>query len=141
LHSRLSRPSSQPQSPHPELQALVVPQLSQLLEWNRPNSRLRQESPPHESQLVEQLVVQAGLQVVGQAGLQVSHVSQPQLECRKRFSNRFRQPSSQHESQALQSHAEVAAGAAGAGAAFAAGGAESAPARQAVVSSRNAAFT
>jgi hypothetical protein len=135
-HSRFSRPSSQPQPPlvpHEEVQ--LLPQLSQLShERKRLQNLLKGDSQP-ESQL-EQVVVQAGLQLgVGQVGLQSPQVSQPQLECLNRFSSRFRQPSSQQVSQPSQE----AAGAAGA--AVAAGGAESAPARQAVVTSKNAAFT
>ncbi|HMF15400.1 MAG TPA: hypothetical protein VKE94_23960 [Gemmataceae bacterium] len=115
----------------------LAPQQSELLEWNLLN-RLRSPCSPHESQLVAQLVVQAGWCAGAQVVWEPPQVSQPQLECLKRFNSRFRQPSSQHESQALPQHAEVAAGA---GAAGAAGGAESAPARQAVVTSKNAAFT
>jgi hypothetical protein len=167
LQSRFRIPSSQPQSPQPPLEPQLVPQpvlqLERQLvphceapqvsqpqpeERNRPNSRLRQDSRPHESQLVEQQevdVVQAGADVV-QAGAHVLHESHPQSECLNRFNRRLRQLSlsqPQPLSQPLQppQDDEAAAGAAGAGAAFAAESAGSAPANQAVVTSTNAAFT
>jgi hypothetical protein len=111
-----------------------LPQLSQQsLRRNRSQNLLKHDSRQQLSQLV--VVGQDGWQVVGHAGLQSPQVSQPQLECLKWFSSRFKQLSSQQVSQPLQQAADAA------GAAVAAGGAESPPARQAVVTSKNAAFT
>jgi hypothetical protein len=167
LQNRFRIPSSQPQLPQPALEPQLVPQpvlqlVPQLVpheeapqvsqphpeERNRPNNRLRQDSRPQESQLVEQQeadVVQEGADVV-QPVAHVLHESQPPLECLNRFNRRLRQlsrsqqPLSQPPLQPSQDD-ETAAGAAGAGAAFAAESAGSAPANQAVVTSTNAAFT
>jgi hypothetical protein len=165
LQNRFRIPSSQPQLPQPALEPQPVPQpvlqlVPQLVphweepqlsqphpeEWNRPNNRLRQDSRPQESQLVEEQEAD-----VAQLGAHVLHESQPQLECLNRFNRRLRQlsRSQQPESQPLQPppsqppQDEAVTGAAGAatGAAFAAESAGSAPANQAVVTSTNAAFT
>ena len=136
-HSRFRIPSSQPQlDPHvePQVEPQELPQLSQQsFRRNRSQNLLKHDSRQQLSQLV--VVGQDGWQVVGQAGLQSPHVSQPQLECLKWFSSRLKQLSSQQVSQPLQQAVDAA------GAAVAAGGAESPPARQAVVTSKNAAFT
>ena len=88
LHRRFNKPSSQPQSPQPQLepQLVLLEQPQESLEWNRLKSLLRHDSR-HESQLEQlvvhvelQLVVQEGWHVVVQAGLQLSQVSHPQLE-------------------------------------------------------------